>query len=35
MVANKFRKFGLIIDKNILINKWAIIILKTYVPPKL
>ena len=35
MVSNKFRKFGLIIDRYYLINKWAIIILKPYMPPKL
>ena len=35
MVSNKFRKFGLIVDRFYLINKWATIILKPYMPPKL
>ena len=35
MICNKFRKFGLIIDKYYTIENWAIILLKIYIPPKL
>ena len=34
MICNKFRNFGLIIDKYYLIENWAIILLKIYIPPK-
>ena len=35
MICNKFRNFGIIIDKYYLMENWVIILLKLYIPPKL